>query len=124
MWGDGKFDLNQYNDGDKTFGGAIQALGEDLAGKTHIWISDAEQLNGIQSYYDSVTTTTGETTKILNYNFALKGNIDASALTGYEEIGGGTTDGYSGTFDGRGFRIIGLNSNVTDTSASSASIQT
>ena len=120
MWGDGKFDLNQYNDGDKTFGGAIQALGEDLAGKTHFWISDAEQLKGIQSYYDSVTTTTGETTKILNYNFALKGNIDASALEDYKAIGG--ESGYSGTFDGRGFRIIGLNASATDENDASSGI--
>ena len=35
MWDDGKFDLDKYNDGNKTFVGAIQALGEDLAGKTH-----------------------------------------------------------------------------------------
>ncbi len=121
MWDDGKFDLDKYNDGNKTFVGAIQALGEDLAGKTHIWISNANQLKGIQSYYDRVTAT-GETTKILNYNFALKGNIDASALTGYEEIGGGTTDGFSGTFDGRDFRIIGLNTNAADANNASSGI--
>ena len=130
MWGDGtdtgSFALDKYNLGDdKTLRGAFDNLniGNGLSAEdiVHIWISDAEQLKGIQSYYDSVTTT-GETTKILNYNFALKGNIDASALTGYEEIGGGTTDGFSGTFDGRDFRIIGLNTNAADANNASSGI--
>ena len=116
MWDDGKFDLDKYNDDDKAFGDAIQALGKDLAGKTHIWISDAEQLKGIQSYAE-----TNGGSGILGYNFALKGNIDASALTGYEEIGGGDK-AYSGTFDGRGFRIIGLNADATKADEASSGI--
>ena len=116
MWNDGKFDLDKYNDGDKAFGDAIQALGKDLAGKTHIWISDAEQLKGIQSYAE-----TNGGSGILSYNFALKGNIDASALTGYEEIGG-SDKAYSGTFDGRGFRIIGLNAAEENKESASSGI--
>ena len=121
MWNDisNKFDLGQFdNKGDTNFVDAIKALGDDLASKTHIWISDAEQLNGIQSYYNDKQGQTD----ILKYNFALKDNIDASALTGYEEIGGGTTDGYSGTFDGRGFRIIGLNADATKADEASSGI--
>ncbi len=131
MWNDGtdtgSFALDKYNLANgKTLKDAFGKLnlGNGLSAEdiVHIWVSDAEQLKGIQSYYDSVTTT-GETTKILSYNFALKGNIDASALTGYEEIGGGgTTDGYSGTFDGRGFRIIGLNADATKADEASSGI--
>ena len=118
MWNGSEFDLKQYDekDTDNTFRNAILNLGAP-ASKTHIWISDANQLKGIQSYAE-----TNGGSGILGYNFALKGNIDASALTGYEEIGGGTTDGYSGTFDGRGFRIIGLNADATKADEASSGI--
>ena len=110
------FDLGQFDNKGKTdFVDAIKALGDDLASKTHIWISDAEQLNGIQSYYDDKPQT-----NILNYNFALKGNIDASALEDYKAIGG--ESGYSGTFDGRDFRIIGLNADATNADNASSGI--
>lgn len=64
---------------------------------TYIWASTAEQLQGINN-----NGING-----LEYNYALKGDINASQLTGYKAIGGGT--GFNGTFDGRGNRIIGLN---------------
>ena len=119
MWSDSSnmFDLGQFDQkGDTDFVEAIKALGDDLASKTHIWISDAEQLNGIQSYYDDKQGQTN----ILGYNFALKDNIDATALTDYKEIGG--NDGFSGTFDGRGFRIIGLNADATKADEASSGI--
>ena len=119
MWNDisNKFDLGQFdNKGDTNFVDAIKALGDDLASKTHIWISDADQLKGIQEYAE---THLGQT-DILGYNFALKDNIDATALTDYKEIGG--NDGFSGTFDGRGFRIIGLNADATDENSASSGI--
>ncbi|HIR18277.1 MAG TPA: filamentous hemagglutinin N-terminal domain-containing protein [Candidatus Caccocola faecigallinarum] len=128
MWGDGtdtgSFALDKYNLGDgQTLRDAFDNLniGNGLSAEdiVHIWISDANQLKGIQSYYDRVTET-GKTTKILNYNFALKGNIDASALEDYKAIGGEA--GYSGTFDGRDFRIIGLNTNTTSEQDASSGI--
>ena len=120
MWNGSEFDLKQYDEKgtENTFDKAILGLG-DIASKTHIWISDADQLKGIQSYYDRETEA-GRQTDILSYNFALKDNIDATALTDYKEIGG--DEGFSGTFDGRGFRIIGLNASATDENDASSGI--
>ena len=117
MWNGSEFDLKQYDEKgtENTFDKAILGLG-DIASKTHIWISDANQLKGIQEY---AKTQLGHT-DILKYNFALKDNIDATALSGYEEIGG--DEGFSGTFDGRGFRIIGLNASATDADSASSGI--
>ena len=120
MWSDTSngFDLGQFDKkGDTGFDEAIKDLGNDLASKTHIWISDADQLKGIQEY---AANPSNQGTKILSYNFALKDNIDATALTDYKEIGG--DDGFSGTFDGRGFRIIGLNASATDADSASSGI--
>ena len=118
MWNGSKFDLKQYDEKgtENTFDKAIRGLG-DLASKTHIWISDADQLKGIQEYAENPLFPD---TQILTYNFALKGNIDASALTDYKEIGG--DDGFSGTFDGRDFRIIGLNADATKADEASSGI--
>ena len=130
MWDyeDGVFDLNKYDDivpNGHTLLQELQnlnisasVLGEDdtvtttdsAQGVTYIWVSDADQLNGIQEYYDSVVAS-GGTTNILSYNVALKNDINASDLTDYNVIGtaaNGDVIGYSGTFDGRGNRIIGL----------------
>lgn len=65
---------------------------------TYIWASTAEQLQGINN-----NGTNG-----LEYNYALKGDINASGLSGYVAIGTGSQNGFTGTFDGRGNRIIGL----------------
>lgn len=128
MWGDGtdtgSFALDKYNlANDKTLKDALGKLnlGNGLSAEdiVHIWISDAEQLKGIQDYYDSETDN-GRQTNILKYNFALKGNIDASELEGYKAIGGDKA--YSGTFDGRDFRIIGLNTNAADANNASSGI--
>ena len=116
MWDGDGFNLDKYDYNNVEFGSMITALGNGLDKKTHIWVSDAEQLNGIQSYYDDKQGKTN----ILNYNFALKGNIDASALEDYKAIGGESV--YSGTFDGRGFRIIGLNTNAADANNASSGI--
>lgn len=68
------------------------------------WISNADQLNYIQQYKDSHSES-----GILSYNFALKNNIDASGIAkgDYKAIGSGK-DAYTGTFDGRDYRISGL----------------
>lgn len=73
---------------------------------TYIWVSSGEQLKGIQTYYDVHKNDEGGT-GILSYNFALKGDINASHVEDYEAIGG-KNGAFNGTFDGRGNRIIGL----------------
>lgn len=111
--GEGGFALDQYdlntNDTLVSALGSLNVNGEtgDEAIKkyVYIWISDAEQLSGIQDYYKN-----NPDSNILTYNFALKNNIDASVLTSYEAIGTGSDpdDGFTGTFDGRDYRIVGL----------------
>lgn len=75
---------------------------------TYIWVSSGEQLKGIQTYYDAHKKDEGGT-GILSYNFTLKGDINASDVEDYVAIGTGNEIGFTGTFDGRGNRIIGLN---------------
>ncbi len=103
--GNGGFDLTKY-DSDKTLAEELNGLtinGEIEKGKdyTYIWVSTGEQLKGIQ---EAAKTNSD----FLGYNFALKNDIDASGVTDYEAIGTGSADGYTGTFDGRDNRIIGL----------------
>lgn len=103
--GNGGFDLTKY-DSDKTLAEELNGLtinGETGKGKdyTYIWVSTGEQLKGIQ---EAAKTNSD----FLGYNFALKNDIDASGVTDYEAIGTGSADGYTGTFDGRDNRIIGL----------------
>ena len=114
MWDYDKneFDLDKFDTSTHTFVNELNNIKANINGDdiktggirdyTYIWISDAEQLNGIQKYYDNNAGS-----GILSYNFALKNDINASDIgNGYEAIGG--TTGYNGTFDGRGNRIIGL----------------
>lgn len=124
MWvenadGTGKYDFEKY---DKKFPGTTDnhkfkdeldnlnftvintSTGDKItdANKTvYVEVSTGEQLKGIQS---AVTDTKGEA---LNYNYALMGDINASHITDYEAIGG-ENGAFTGTFDGRGNRIIGL----------------
>lgn len=130
MWDyqNNEFDLDKYDrDTNDTLAGDIDKLKINIGGNdkvtardhTFIWVDGAEQLNGIQQYKNE-----HKDSGILGYNFALKGDVDASQLTNYNPIGSGTTtvtgdDGkateienkFTGTFDGRGFRIIGLDVN-------------
>ena len=118
MWDYDKneFDLDKFDTSNHTFVNELNNIKAKINGDdikrggirdyTYIWISDAEQLNGIQKYYDNKAGS-----GILSYNFALKNDINASDLTDYNVIGtaaNGDVIGYSGTFDGRGNRIIGL----------------
>ncbi|PWM79597.1 MAG: hypothetical protein DBY32_01660 [Phascolarctobacterium sp.] len=101
MWENNELNLEKFG---SDFTGKLNAL--DLNGKTakditHIWVNNAEQLNNIQKADD----------KALGYNFALKNDINASDLTDYVAIGTGNENGFTGTFDGRGNRIIGLTVN-------------
>ena len=118
MWDGEKFDLKKFDtkDADGTtheFKTEIDFMNVTVNGKklgepgnkhvkdyTYIWVSDGEQLKGIQQ-------SAKENNNFLDFNFALKNDINASDIgNGYEAIGG--TTGYNGTFDGRGNRIIGL----------------
>lgn len=116
MWQGDAFDLDKFDiDNNNTFAGALTDLKVKVNGAdtssgrdiTHIWVSSGEQLKNIQTYYKTETEE-GRTTGILGYNFALKNDINASDLTNYEAIGTNSANGFTGTFDGRGNRIIGL----------------
>lgn len=118
MWDDEKneFNLVQYDSGSHTLVGELNDLNFSVSGAdadkvtakdyTYIWVSTGEQLAGIQQAVKGNSS-------FLGYNFALKNDIDASAVTEYKAIG--STDGFTGTFDGRDHRIIGLN--VTSSNA-------
>ncbi len=98
MWENNELNLDKFG---SDFTGKLNVL--DLNGKTakditHIWVSNAEQLKNIQNASKDA----------LGYNFALKNDINASDLTDYVAIGTGNENGFTGTFDGRGNRIIGL----------------
>lgn len=113
----GQFDLLGSDAQNGKFVDKISALNLSVAGNeggaekaepkayTYIWVSTGEQLAGIQQYYDDPENVG---TNILSYNFALKNDIDASDVTDYTAIGTGSENGYTGTFDGRDHRIIGL----------------
>lgn len=74
----------------------------DASKAVYVEVSTGEQLKAIQQAGDSA----------LGYNYALMGDINASDVTDYEAIGG--TTGFTGTFDGRGNRIIGLDTTKDD----------
>ncbi len=112
MWQGDSFDLDKFDIDNNTFAGALTDLKVKVNGAdtssgrdiTHIWVSSGEQLKNIQTYYNEHINDTG----ILGYNFALKNDINASDVSGYEAIGTNSANGFTGTFDGRGNRIIGL----------------
>ena len=134
MWDEeqGVFDLNQY-DSNYGRGDEVHTLGDELSSLNiqvetapetveavtpkdyvYIWVADGNQLAGIQKYYDAHEYDEDDDgnvvgTDILSYNFALKNDIDASNVTDYVAIGTDTANGFTGTFDGRDNRIIGLN---------------
>lgn len=81
----------------------------------YTFISNANQLSGIQHYAEKSHFGPSGTNEfnILDANFLLKNDIDASDLSNYETIArrknkDGTDQSYTGTFDGLGNRIIGL----------------
>lgn len=131
MWGDGAFDLTKYDIGteeNQTLAHKLNLLNiNDGTGKgkeyTYIWVSTGEQLAGIQQYYNDPKN---KGTNILSYNFALKNDIDASNVQGYKAIGTGSA--YTGTFDGRDNRIIGLtmtgdNAGIFDTIGAGGTVE-
>lgn len=103
MWNGNTLDLSKFDYNGTTLVSQLNDLNVDSAGNktakqlTHIWVNNGEQLKNIQTADD----------KALDYNFALKGDINASDVENYVAIGTGSE--FTGTFDGRGNRIIGLN---------------
>ena len=82
--------------------------GDNIRNVIYAWISNAEELNSLQRVAENMNDRDA-----LSYNFVLKNDIDASGLvdaTGnstYNTIGSGTT-AFTGTFDGDGHTIVGL----------------
>lgn len=109
MWDDENngFKLTQYDSTGHKLVEELNDLNFSVSGEetvtakdyTYIWVSTGEQLAGIQQAAEG-------NSDFLGYNFALKNDIDASAVTGYEAIGTGSA--FTGIFDGRDHRIIGL----------------
>ena len=75
----------------------------------YTWISNAEELNSLQR----VAENQNNGRDVLSYNYVLKNDIDASGLVNaegnstYNTIGG-VTKAFTGTFDGDGHTIVGL----------------
>ena len=74
----------------------------------YTWISNAEELNSLQRVAENLN----DGRDALSYNYILKNDIDASGLVAagnstYNTIGRGTK-AFTGTFDGDGHTIVGL----------------
>lgn len=117
------FEKNDLTENDTTVKMAdkLKNLYVESAGKTYngstirdviyTWISNAEELNSLQRVAENMTDRDA-----LSYNYVLKNDIDASGLVDtagkstYNTIGGGNT-AFTGTFDGDGHTIVGLQAN-------------
>lgn len=141
MWvensdGSGKFDFAKYDSnftvtGDgHTFIKELEALEfyineedvgnndkiADASKHVYVEVHNGEQLKGIQDYVDSNVENASDA---LKFNYALMGDINASDVKDYEAIGGENGE-FTGTFDGRGNRVIGLDT----TKGSNGSVNT
>lgn len=76
----------------------VNGTNGNAADTVYVEVSTGEQLKAIQN----------AGSKALEYNYALMGDINASDVEDYKAIGTGSDTGFTGTFDGRGNRIIGL----------------
>lgn len=82
--------------------------GDNIRNVIYAWISNAEELNSLQRVAENIKDRNA-----LSYNFVLKNDIDASGLVDangnstYNTIGGGKK-AFTGTFDGDGHTIVGL----------------
>ena len=120
MWDGDKFNFKKYDStimGQYTFVEELEALEfyikkEDVGNEDkiadaskHVYVEvhNGEQLKGIQDYVDSNVENASDA---LKFNYALMGDINASDVENYVAIGTGSK--FTGTFDGRGNRIIGL----------------
>ena len=85
--------------------------GSNIRNIIYTWISNANELNSLQRVAEKLTDR-----DVLSYNYVLKNDIDASGLVDaqgkstYNTIGGGATE-FTGTFDGDGHTIVGLQAN-------------
>ena len=83
--------------------------GDNIRNVIYTWISNAEELNSLQRVAENLN----DGRDALSYNYVLKNDIDASGLVDadgnspYNTIGGGTK-AFTGTFDGDGHTIVGL----------------
>ena len=125
LWDNIKGDLN-FDKNDLTEDGTTVKMADKLknlyvksAGTTYngsnirdiiyTWISNAEELNSLQRVAENLN----DGRDALSYNYVLKNDIDASGLVDadgnstYNTIGGGTK-AFTGTFDGDGHTIVGL----------------
>lgn len=121
--GDLNFDKNDLTEGSTTVKMAdkLKNLYVKSAGTTYngsnirdiiyTWISNAEELNSLQRVAETLNDRDA-----LSYNYILKNDIDASGLVDaegnstYNTIGSGTK-AFTGTFDGDGHTIVGLQAN-------------
>lgn len=126
MWDGDKFNFKKYDStimGQYTFVNELEALEfyineEDVGNNdkiaeaskhVYVEVDNGEQLKGIQSAGNDA----------LGYNYALMGDINANDVKDYEAIGGENGE-FTGTFDGRGNRVIGLDT----TKGSNGSVNT
>lgn len=121
------FEKNDLTENDTTVKMAdkLKNLYVESAGKTYngstirdviyTWISNAEELNSLQRVAEKLAENLTDR-DALSYNYVLKNDIDASGLVDaackstYNTIGGGNT-AFTGTFDGDGHMIVGLQAN-------------
>ena len=101
MWNGNELELNKFGNDFTNKLNILNLNGKHANEITHIWVNNGEQLKNIQ-------TAANSNNDVLGYNFALKGDINASDVENYVAIGTNSQDGFTGTFDGRGNRIIGL----------------
>ena len=92
--GDGHKFINELNNLNFT----VNGTNGNAADTVYVEVSTGEQLKAIQN----------AGSEALGYNYALMGDINASDVEDYVAIGTGDANGFTGTFDGRGNRIIGL----------------
>lgn len=106
-----KFDFTKYDSNFTGTGGGHKFINElnnlnftvndtngNAADTVYVEVSTGEQLKAIQN----------AGSEALGYNYTLMGDINASHVKDYKAIGTGSDTGFTGTFDGRGNRIIGL----------------
>ena len=82
--------------------------GSNIRDIIYTWISNAEELNSLQRVAENLN----DGRDALSYNYILKNDINASGLVNaanstYNTIGSGTK-AFTGTFDGDGHTIVGL----------------
>lgn len=132
MW---DYDQNTYNFGkyDTQFddNGTFHTFKDELDNLDLHVNNDTAGVHAKASKYVYVEVSNGAQLKAIQqadadalaYNYALMGDINASGVSGYEAIGAGSDNGFTGTFDGRGNRIIGLDT-TKDSSGSNTNSMT